>query len=62
MKVKIYKTKYKNVWYKNRIGEVVEVQADKKGLYAIADNPFFKLYKEDCSPIVELQEETNDVK
>lgn len=49
MRITILKAKTPSLWYANKIGEEFDVEESSINLYALVDNSFYKLYKEDCT-------------
>ena len=56
MRIKIVSAKYTNVWYADKIGSEYEVE-DTGNFYMRKNNHFYKLFKEDC----EFLEDINTV-
>lgn len=61
MKIKVVSIQHENVWYKNEIGKIFEVNSIKD-FYVFKKNPFYKFFKEDCEKIkkVEAPESSNE--
>ena len=68
MKIKIIKTKYHNIWYKDRIGEIFKlkdisivsgampIEPNKEQYLIKLNNSIYGIWKEDCVDIRILRE------